>query len=112
LAAGLKRGDVIIVSAPGEYGKPRPAVIVQRDLTEPLESVVVCPLSSDLIVSRHVRPTIQPSSVNGLRAVSQVMADKIMAIQVRRTRGKIGDLAASDMEAVDSALAIMLGLTR
>jgi mRNA interferase MazF len=27
----MKRGDVVIVAATGDYGKPRPAVIVQTD---------------------------------------------------------------------------------
>ena len=27
----MSRGDVVIVAAPGDYGKPRPAVIVQSD---------------------------------------------------------------------------------
>ena len=110
MAQGLKRGDVLIVSAPGEYGKPRPAIVVQHDLADPLESVIVCPLSSDLVVSRHVRPTIQPSRHNGLQHVSQVMVDKINSVHVRRTREKIGELTASELEALDSALVIVLGL--
>jgi hypothetical protein len=28
----IKRGDVVICAAPGDYGKPRPAVVVQSDL--------------------------------------------------------------------------------
>ncbi|MGA9549823.1 MAG: type II toxin-antitoxin system PemK/MazF family toxin, partial [Rhodomicrobium sp.] len=27
----MKRGDIVIVSAPGDYGKPRPAVVIQSD---------------------------------------------------------------------------------
>jgi mRNA interferase MazF len=27
----MKRGDVVTVAAAGDYGKPRPAVIVQTD---------------------------------------------------------------------------------
>lgn len=111
MAEGLKRGDVIIVSAPGEFGKPRPAVVVQRDTAEPPESIIVCPLTSDLIASRHLRPTMHPSNANGLRAVSQVMVDKVMTIHARRTRARIGAFSASEMVAVDDALAVVLGLT-
>ena len=28
----MKRGDVVIVSAPGDFGKPRPAVVIQSDI--------------------------------------------------------------------------------
>ena len=110
MAEGLKRGDILIVSAPGDYGKPRPAIVVQHNLSAPLESVIVCPLSSDLVPSRHVRPTIQPSDGNGLRHVSQVMVDKINSVHIRRTREKIGELSASEVEALNHALAIVLGL--
>jgi mRNA interferase MazF len=43
MAEILKRGDIVVVAAPGDYGKPRPAVVVQADaLTEAgLQSVVV-----------------------------------------------------------------------
>ena len=31
----MRRGDIVVVAAPGDYGKPRPAVVVQADaLTE------------------------------------------------------------------------------
>ena len=46
----ITRGDVVLVVAPGDYGKPRPAVVVQSDLFNPTHaSVVVCPVTSDLI---------------------------------------------------------------
>jgi mRNA interferase MazF len=108
----LRRGDLVLAAAPGDYGKPRPAVVVQRDLTEPLESIIVCPLTSDLVPSKHVRPAIQPDESNGLHSVSQVMVDKVGSIHVRRTRERIGALSPSEMDAVDFALAAVLGLER
>ena len=46
----MARGDIVIVAAPGDYGKPRPAVIVQTDaFPENHASVVVCQLTSDLV---------------------------------------------------------------
>ena len=39
----MNRGDVVTVAATGDYGKPRPAVIVQTDaLPATHASVVVC----------------------------------------------------------------------
>jgi PemK-like, MazF-like toxin of type II toxin-antitoxin system len=28
----MKRGDVVVVALPGDFGKPRPALIIQSDL--------------------------------------------------------------------------------
>ena len=107
----MKRGDILIVSAPGEYGKPRPSVVVQQDFREVIESVIVCPLTSDLVPPGPARPTIQPSLENGLREVSQVMTDKIMAVHLKRAGQRIGSMSASDMEIIDGALGIVLGLS-
>ena len=46
----MKRGDVVIVGAAGDYGKPRPAVIVQTDsFPETHASVVICQMTSELV---------------------------------------------------------------
>ncbi len=28
----MQRGDIVTVAAPGDYGKPRPAVVIQGDI--------------------------------------------------------------------------------
>jgi mRNA interferase MazF len=105
----LIRGDVILVSAPGEFGKPRPAVVVQSNfLAGAIESVIVCPLTSTMSPTPRIRPTILPDPENGLRQPSQAMADKIMAVHVRRL-GKIGHLAPSDMAKLNRAVEFVLG---
>ena len=39
----MSRGELVLVAAPGDYGKPRPAVIVQSDaIPESHASVVIC----------------------------------------------------------------------
>jgi mRNA interferase MazF len=74
--------------------------------------MVVCPLTTDLLPSKHVRPTIYPSIDNGLRATSQVMVDKVIAIHIRRTRDRVGRLLPAEMERVEYALAVVLGLVK
>ena len=79
----MQRGDVVIVAAAGDTGKPRPAVIVQTDaFPENHASVVICQLTSELVDAPDFRVTIEPNPENGLRFKSQVMADK--PITVRR----------------------------
>src|SRR5258708_4440808 len=84
-ALAMKRGDVVTVAAGGDYGKPRPAVIVQTDaLPAEHASVVVCQMTSECSDAPDFRVTVEPTEKNGLRVTSQVMADK--PVTIRRER--------------------------
>jgi mRNA interferase MazF len=107
----MTRGDVVIVAAPGDYGKPRPAVIVQTDAFPPAHpSVVVCQMTSELVDDADFRVTIEPGPENGLRARSQVMADKPVTVRRDRIGRQIGRLAAAEITRLNVALAFVLGL--
>jgi len=107
----MRRGDVVTVAAAGDYGKPRPAVVVQTDAL-PLEhaSVIVCQMTSDLSDAPDFRVTVEPSAENGLRAPSQVMADKPVTIRRERVGDRIGRLSERDIARVSIALAFVMGL--
>jgi mRNA interferase MazF len=107
----MRRGDVVTVAAAGDYGKPRPAVIVQTDaFPDNHASVVVCQLTSELMDAPDFRITIEPEPENGLRLRSQVMADKPVTIRRERIGRKIGRLSNRDMARLGIALAFVLGL--
>jgi mRNA interferase MazF len=107
----MARGDVVTVAAAGDYGKPRPAVIVQTDaLPESLGSVVICQMTSDVQPATDFRVTIEPNDANGLRAISQVMTDKPVTVRRERIGRLIGCLGAADMARVNVALAFVMGL--
>ena len=107
----MQRGDVVIVAAAGDYGKPRPAVIVQTDaFPENHASVVVCQLTSELADAPDFRITIEPKPENGLRLESQVMADKPVTVRRERIGQKIGRLGNQDMARRGIALAFVFGL--
>jgi mRNA interferase MazF len=107
----MQRGDVVTVAAAGDYGKPRPAVIVQTDaFPDHHASVVVCQLTSELADAADFRVTIEPGPENGLRLKSQVMADKPVTIRRERIGQKIGHLGNQDMARLGIALAFVLGL--
>lgn len=107
----MKRGDVVTVAAAGDYGKPRPAVIVQTDaLPAEHASVVVCQMTSDLSHASDFRVTIEPSEKNGLRARSQAMADKPVTIRRERLGQRIGRLEDKDISRLNIALAFVMGL--
>ena len=68
----MKRGDVVAVAAAGDYGKPRPAVIVQTDaLPARHASVIVCQMTSEIVEAPHLRVTIEPSTRNAAMSAIQ-----------------------------------------
>jgi mRNA interferase MazF len=107
----MRRGDVVTVAAAGDYGKPRPAVIVQTDaFPEDHASVVVCQMTSDIVDAPDFRVLIEPDPDNGLRARSQIMADKPVTIRRERIGQLIGHLGSEDLARVNVALAFVMGL--
>jgi len=107
----MRRGDVVTVAALGDYGTPRPAVIVQTDaLPAAHASVVICQMTSDCSDAPDFRVTIDPSERNGLRVKSQVMADKPVTLRRERIGRHIGHLDDRDVARLNSALAFAMGL--
>ena len=107
----MKRGDVVTVAASGDYGKPRPAVVVQTDaLPAEHTSVIVCQMTSDIVEAPDFRVTIEPTEKNGLRTRSQIMADKPVTIRRERVGRKIGSLNDKDLARLNVALAFVVGL--
>lgn len=104
-----KRGDLVTVALPGAYGKPRPALVIQSDLLAELESVLVCPITSDLRDAMF-RVTIEPSPTNGLQKISQVMVDKTVPIPRAKVSEPIGTLDGERMRAVERALMLVTGV--
>ena len=106
-----KRGDVVTVAAAGDFGKPRPAVVVQSDVFPKRHaSVIVCQMTSALEDASDFRVTIEPSGANGLRAVSQIMADKPVTVRRERIGRRLGELDAPEIARLNRALAFVLGL--
>lgn len=107
----MRRGDVVVVAAAGDYGKPRPVVVVQSDaFPESHASVVICQLTSELADAPDFRVTIEPSLENGLRTISQIMADKPTTIRRERVGQLIGRLGAEEIGRLNVALAFVMGL--
>lgn len=106
----MKRGDLMTIAVSGDYGKPRPALVVQDDAFVELSAVTVLRLTSELNDWPLFRITVEPTPENGLRKASQVMIDRGIALP----RSKVGlvfdQLSAGDMMAVSQALYRFLGL--
>jgi mRNA interferase MazF len=105
----VRRGDLISVALVRDYGKPLPAIIVQADEFEHLDSVTVVPLTSDRLRQEVFRVQLKPSEENGLRQRSHVMIDKIATLPRAKAGAIIGRVSNEDMALVDRALAVFLG---
>jgi mRNA interferase MazF len=106
----VKRGDIIRIVLQGDFGKPRPALVVQADDFAEIPSLSVLPFSTDLRNVPVVRITIEPDATNGLLQSSQIMIDKIATVSLKKVGQQIGHLSSADMAAVDRVLAVFLGL--
>ncbi len=94
----------------GDYGKPRPALVIQSDLIDTTSSITVLLLTSTLTEIPLVRHTLEPSEDTGLRARSQVQIDKIFTIDRTKVGPAIGRLDDATMETITRNLALFLGI--
>ncbi len=95
----------------GEYGKPRPALVVQSDLFNELPSVVICPLTTMLRDDAdQFRLDVAPSPRNGLREPSQITIDKITVVPMGKIGNVIGDADDALLLRVNRALALFLSI--
>lgn len=106
----MKRGDLVTVAAAGDYGKPRPAVVIQSDWLDDTDSVLVCLLTTTLRDAPLYRLPIAPSAGTGLRQPSQVMVDKVMAVRRDRCGAVIGHLGAVELMSLGRMLALVVGI--
>jgi mRNA interferase MazF len=100
----------VTVAVQGDYGKPRPAVVIQSDWLAETDSVLVCLLTSTVRETPLYRLTVPPTPGTGLQQASQVMLDKIMAVRRDKCSPAIGRLDESDMLALNRLLALVIGL--
>ncbi|MBI4468572.1 MAG: type II toxin-antitoxin system PemK/MazF family toxin [Acidobacteria bacterium] len=107
----MKRGDLVVVTMQGDYGKPRPGLVVQSDLfNDTHASITVAPVTSTIVDTPLSRVTVEPSRRNGLRLVSQIMVDKVTTVRRQRLGQTIGRLEDDVMLRVSRALALWFGI--
>ena len=106
----MKRGDLVTVAVSGDYGKPRPALVVQADAFDLHPSVIVLPLTSELYDAPLFRVTVAAGEATGLRVPSQIMVDKATAVPRVKLGARIGEVDRATIQSVDKALRGFLGL--
>ena len=98
------------VALQGDFGKPRPALLIQSDRFDEHATVTVLLVSGTLVDAPLLRVTVEPAEQNGLQKPSQVMIDKAMTVKRERIGGVIGSASDTDMMKVGRSLAVFLGL--
>jgi len=108
----MMRGDLVSIAIQGDFGKPRPALVIQADQYDELATLTVLPVTSTLVAAPLLRITVSPSAENGLRRPSQVMIDKVVTVKRDKVGQTFGRIDAETLVAVERCLAVFLGITK
>lgn len=106
----MRRGELISVAVSGDYGKPRPALVIQSDLLPETDSVLVCLLTATVRDAPLYRVDLAATEGTGLREASQVMVDQITAARRNRCGPPIGRADERTMAALGRMLSFIVGL--
>lgn len=108
----MKRGDFVSIALQGDFGKPRPALVIQADQFQRHATVTVLLLSSSKIDAPLLRVSIDPSAENGLQLPSQIMIDKVMTVKSDKVGPTFGQINANIIVEVERCLAVFFGITK
>ena len=106
----MKRGAIVTISAPGDCCTPCPAVVIQSDALNAADSVLVALFTIVITEAPLYRRTILPTPTNGLKSVSQVMVDKVLAYPRVKCGPVMGHLTAAEILVLNAMLSVMIGL--
>lgn len=108
----MMRGDFVTIAMQGDFGKPRPALVIQADQFAESATLTVLPVTSALVAAPLLRITVLPSAENGLQKPSQVMADKAMTVKRDKVGTAFGRIDADTLVEVERCLAVFLGIAK
>ncbi|MDR1393365.1 MAG: type II toxin-antitoxin system PemK/MazF family toxin [Bifidobacteriaceae bacterium] len=108
----MKRGELRLVAGGVYASKPRPAVIVQAEWFDSLNSVVVCPVTTTARDAPLLRVQVGPDRDTGLERVSYIQVDKLTVVRGSNVGALIGVLPHDVQTQLDRLLLLFLGLAR
>jgi len=108
----MMRGDFVTIAMQGDFGKPRPALVIQANQFDEHATVTVLPVTSTLVAAPLFRIIVQPSAENGLPKPSQVMVDKALTVKRDKVGQAFGRIDADAMMEIERCLAVFLGIAK
>lgn len=108
----MMRGELVSVTLQGDFGKPRPALVIQANAFSEHPSATVLPITGTLLAAPLLRVTLQPSAENGLHKPSQVMVDKLMTVKRDKLGPAFGRIDEDALVEIERCLAVFLGIAR
>ena len=108
----MRRGDFVTIAMQGDFGKPRPALVIQADQFSDHTSTTVLPITSALVTAPLFRVTVQPSAENGLQKPSQVMVDKAITVRRDKVGLAFGRIDSDALHELERCLAVFLGIAK
>ena len=106
------RGDFVTIAIQGDFGQPRPALVIQADQFTQHARATALPVPPTLVPAPLLRVTIEPSAENGLHKPSQVMVDKAMTVKRDKVGPAFGRIDADALVEVERCLAVFLGIAK
>lgn len=106
----MTRGDLVTVAISGDFGKPRPALVIQSDSFRETGTVTVLLITSTPLEAPLLRAYVEPDAETGLLQPSWVMIDKAMSVKRERVGRVIGRVRDETLITVTRNLAVFLGM--
>ncbi len=105
----MKQGEIWTVQEKGYASKPRPVLVIQKEINK-YDSVILCLLTSFDSSELENRVSVEPTSKNGLKSLSYVMTDKIVTVNKNVIDKRVGKLENKTMKEVLGKIAQFLGI--
>ncbi len=111
----IKRGDIFYADLSpvigSEQGGVRPVLIVQNDVGNKYSpTVIAAAITSQQFKTKMPTHISVNASVCGLSKDSVVLLEQIRTLDKKRLREKMGNLPETDMDRIDDALSVSIGL--
>lgn len=112
----IKRGEIYYADLDpvvgSEQGGVRPILIVQNNIGNRYSpTTVIVPITSRISKKTNL-PTHVPISCTGLDCESQALLEQIKTIDKRRLKERIGEIGKPQMENIEKALLISVGMNK
>ena len=108
----MRRGDFVTIAMQDDFGKPRPALVIQADQFDEHATVTVLPVTSTIVAAPLLRITVLPDAANGLQKPSQVMVDKAITVKRDKVGPAFGRIDVDALVELERCLAVFLGIAK